>query len=72
MGQRKAALRQSFRGWAGDPILESEAWASKGEALDCVIAGGVEAKGKKPRPPEARSLRWIPEALEVSGLTHRQ
>jgi hypothetical protein len=58
MGQRKAALRQSFRGWAGE--------------LDCVIAGGVEAKGKKPRPPEARSLRWIPEALEVSGLTHRQ
>jgi len=40
--------------------------------LDCVIAGGVEAKGKKPRPPEARSLRWIPEALEVSGLTRRQ
>jgi hypothetical protein len=30
MGQRKAALRQSFRGWAGDPILESEAWAPKG------------------------------------------
>jgi len=27
---------------------------------------------EKPRPPEARSLRWIPEALEVSGLTHRQ
>jgi len=32
----------------------------------------MEAKGKKPRPPEARSLRWIPEALEVSGLTRRQ
>src|SRR5262245_65552679 len=34
--------------------------------------GCLSRPKEKPRPPEARSLRWIPEALEVSGLTQRQ
>jgi hypothetical protein len=27
---------------------------------------------EKPRLLQGQGLRWIPEALEVSGLTHRQ
>ena len=47
MGQRKMALRQSFRGWAGDPILESEAWAPKGRRWS-VIAVAWRPKEKGP------------------------